>query len=215
MRRVLFNPSIFFNGVLWIVGLAMQLGGWGSHTIAYGLLITALVWSVGTLIYWLLKRRDNKHEQRLEEPIHASAVNPQFSIELLSQRYQSNTWPVTPERPYRVGHDLMLIADFKFRVDPFRDALVETLQLKIGDLTVDCGWTPEKISLGMRPRQGQVTTIMEYGETHFVNAPNTVSLFFHIPPKVVGKRTARVQAIVDGDLREYGPFTLDIPTPAS
>lgn len=53
MRKIWFNPNIVGNGMLWIVGIAVQIGGWVSQPIAIFLLIIAFIWSIATLGYWL------------------------------------------------------------------------------------------------------------------------------------------------------------------
>jgi hypothetical protein len=55
----IFNPNIIGNGILWILGAAMQIGGWVSQSIAITLLVIAFIWSIAYLTYWL-KRRHNK-----------------------------------------------------------------------------------------------------------------------------------------------------------
>ncbi len=63
MRKIWFSPNIVLNGLFWIVGLAMQIGGWVSQPIAYVLLGIALLWSMLTVVYW----RRNKGTQRENE----------------------------------------------------------------------------------------------------------------------------------------------------
>ena len=48
----MFTKNFVGNGLLWLVGLAMQIGGWVSHTIAYVLLGVAFTWTLCTCIYW-------------------------------------------------------------------------------------------------------------------------------------------------------------------
>lgn len=66
MRKYLFAPSIVGNGILWIVGLAMQIGGWVSQPIAFGLLAIAFIWSLVTIGYWL----KNKNKVYISWSIH-------------------------------------------------------------------------------------------------------------------------------------------------
>lgn len=56
MRKFWFSPNIFANGFLWLVGLAMQIGGWVSHLVAYILLGIALIWSICIFIYWITNK---------------------------------------------------------------------------------------------------------------------------------------------------------------
>src|SRR4030042_2720920 len=62
MRKFWFNPNTFLNGLLWLVGLAMQIGGWVSPPVAYGLLGAAFIWSLCTFIYWLNTRGKKQPE---------------------------------------------------------------------------------------------------------------------------------------------------------
>lgn len=66
MPKTLFNPIIVGNGILWIVGIAMQIGGWVNHTIALILLVIAFLWSIIYLVYWL----KNRHKKPFESPIN-------------------------------------------------------------------------------------------------------------------------------------------------
>jgi len=68
MRKIWFNPNIVGNGVLWIVGFAMQIGGWVNQKIAISLLVIAFLWSIATLIYWL------KNRQRLRQKNEVKTV---------------------------------------------------------------------------------------------------------------------------------------------
>jgi len=52
MRKFWLSRNVFANGFLWLVGLAMQIGGWISPIIAFVLLGIAFVWSICTFIYW-------------------------------------------------------------------------------------------------------------------------------------------------------------------
>jgi len=66
MRKVLFTPNIVANGLLWLVGIAMQIGGWVSHTIAYVLLGVACLWTLCTCIYWW-RHRGEKIRENLDD----------------------------------------------------------------------------------------------------------------------------------------------------
>lgn len=57
MPKYLFKPSIVANGLLWLVAVAMQIGGWINHSVAYALLGIAFVWSVCTITYWVKRRK--------------------------------------------------------------------------------------------------------------------------------------------------------------
>jgi hypothetical protein len=56
MWKYWLSPNITINGLLWLVGIAMEIGDWTSHFIAYILLGIALLWSICTLIYWSLNK---------------------------------------------------------------------------------------------------------------------------------------------------------------
>ena len=51
-----FTPGIVLNIVLWLVGLALQIGGWTSHTIAYIIFGIAFVLTIAYVVYWLRHR---------------------------------------------------------------------------------------------------------------------------------------------------------------
>ena len=51
------KPSIVGNGILWVLGAAMQIGGWINQTVAIMLLVIAFLWSSASLTYWLKNRR--------------------------------------------------------------------------------------------------------------------------------------------------------------
>jgi hypothetical protein len=57
MRKFLFSPSILGNGLLWLVGVAMEIGGWTNRALAIVILIIASIWTVAVIIYWLLGRK--------------------------------------------------------------------------------------------------------------------------------------------------------------
>jgi hypothetical protein len=73
MRRF-FSPSIVGNGILWLVGLAMQIGGWVSHTIAYILLAIAAIWSLCSVVYWR-KNKGKKQPEIVKETKADSLTN--------------------------------------------------------------------------------------------------------------------------------------------
>ena len=58
MRRFWFSPNVVGNGILWLVGGALQIGGWVSPPIAYAFLSAAFVWTICSVIYWRSHRRD-------------------------------------------------------------------------------------------------------------------------------------------------------------
>lgn len=60
MRKFWFSPSIVCNGLLWLLGIAMQISGWVNQTIAISLLAIAFLWSIATLIYWLKNRQQSR-----------------------------------------------------------------------------------------------------------------------------------------------------------
>jgi len=57
MRRFWLSPNTVGNGILWLVGIALNIGGWVSHTIAYVLFGVAFAWSLYTGIYWWKNRK--------------------------------------------------------------------------------------------------------------------------------------------------------------
>jgi len=59
-RGFLLSLSTVTNGILWIVGLAMQIGGVVNQPIAYLLLSIAFCWSIGSIIYWWKNKWGNK-----------------------------------------------------------------------------------------------------------------------------------------------------------
>jgi hypothetical protein len=56
MRKWWFNSSIAINGLLWLVGAALQMGGWVNQYVAIAILCVAGLWTVAS-VYWLRKRR--------------------------------------------------------------------------------------------------------------------------------------------------------------
>ncbi len=68
MRKCWFNYNIAINVLLWLVGSALQIGGWVNQYVAITLLCLALLWTLASILYWLRKRRgvrdmqDNKEE---------------------------------------------------------------------------------------------------------------------------------------------------------
>jgi hypothetical protein len=78
MEKLWFNSIIVSNGILWLVALAMQIGGWVSQCIASILLGIALLWTLAFVLY-RLKRRKNVKE----------ASNKKVTIEVENPRYDS------------------------------------------------------------------------------------------------------------------------------
>lgn len=56
MGRLL-SPNITGNAILWIVAVAIQIGGWVNQRIAITLLVIAFIWSAISVIYWIKKRK--------------------------------------------------------------------------------------------------------------------------------------------------------------
>jgi hypothetical protein len=56
MRKFWLSPNIVLNGILWLVALAVQIGGGVSHTVAYVLFGIAFIWSLCTLAYWWTRK---------------------------------------------------------------------------------------------------------------------------------------------------------------
>lgn len=71
MRKFWLSPNIVGNGIVWLVGLAVQIGGWVSHIVAYVLFGIAFVWSLYTFVYWLA----HKGKKQLETPKGVEAGN--------------------------------------------------------------------------------------------------------------------------------------------
>ncbi len=69
MRKFWFSPSIVGNGLLWIVALAMQIGGWVNQAIAFTLIGFAILWSVMTFLYWLIWRKKDTGKQQRPRPV--------------------------------------------------------------------------------------------------------------------------------------------------
>ncbi len=57
MRKFLFSPYILANGILWLVGAAIQIGGWTNQVVAIVILVIASIWTVAAIIYWLVERK--------------------------------------------------------------------------------------------------------------------------------------------------------------
>jgi hypothetical protein len=53
----LFYPNIAANGIIWLLGIAMQLGGWINRSIAWMLIAIAAFWTIATAIYYVKHRR--------------------------------------------------------------------------------------------------------------------------------------------------------------
>lgn len=73
MRKFLFSPSILANGLLWLVGAAMQIGGWTNQVAAITILVIASVWTVAAIIYWLVGRKRLRPSQ--EQVILGNSAN--------------------------------------------------------------------------------------------------------------------------------------------
>ena len=54
------RPSIAANGILWIIGIAIQVGGWINQLFAIILLVIAGLWTIASLLSWQLSRRKGK-----------------------------------------------------------------------------------------------------------------------------------------------------------
>jgi hypothetical protein len=62
----LFIPSIVANGILWLVGVAVQIGGWVNQAIAITLLVIAFLWTLASVVYWL-RNRNKKWQTKSEK----------------------------------------------------------------------------------------------------------------------------------------------------
>lgn len=85
------SPNRAGNAILWVVGLAVGIGGWFNQSVAVILLSIAFLWTIASLLYWLKKHRNETHE--LEITIKPSKyidgstingneiVNPFYSVQ--------------------------------------------------------------------------------------------------------------------------------------
>jgi amino acid transporter len=64
MQKV-FIFSTVINADLWIVGAAMQIGGWVNQAVAIFLLVIAFIWTSASVIYYFKKR--NRQTESLKE----------------------------------------------------------------------------------------------------------------------------------------------------
>jgi hypothetical protein len=65
MRRWL-SAGTVTTGVLWVVGIAVQVGGWVNHRIAVAGLVFAALWTLVFLCYRLRNRGANTDRNSLE-----------------------------------------------------------------------------------------------------------------------------------------------------
>lgn len=56
-RKWWFTPSIVTNTILWLVAVALQIGGWANQGVAIALLSVAFLWSIFFALYWWLDKR--------------------------------------------------------------------------------------------------------------------------------------------------------------
>jgi hypothetical protein len=77
MRKFWFSPNVVGNGILWLIGGALQIGGWVSPPIAYTLFAAAFVWTISSVIYW---RNHKKIEVQLAAL--AEGIRPGLSEKL-------------------------------------------------------------------------------------------------------------------------------------
>jgi hypothetical protein len=68
MRKFWLSPNTVGNGILWLVGAALQIGDWTSPTVAYVLFGIAFVWLIITVIYWL-RNKDRYEAMQLQDII--------------------------------------------------------------------------------------------------------------------------------------------------
>jgi hypothetical protein len=64
MRKRWFNLNIAINGSLWLVGAALQIGGWVNRYIAIALLCVAFLWTIFFVFYLLRKGVRNVDEEK-------------------------------------------------------------------------------------------------------------------------------------------------------
>lgn len=74
MRKFLLSPSILANGLLWLVGAAMEIGGWTNQAVAITILVIAFVWSLAALIYYLVEGKRFRFFQ--ERVIFSNSASP-------------------------------------------------------------------------------------------------------------------------------------------
>jgi hypothetical protein len=78
MRKIWFSRNIVCNGILWIVGIAVQIGGWTNSGIAIFLLTIALIWTVVTIIY--MKFHKTNLDKVKENPLHTKYVESENNV---------------------------------------------------------------------------------------------------------------------------------------
>ena len=88
MRKFWFSPNVVGNGILWLVGGALQIGGWVSPPTAYVLLSAAFVWTICSLIYW---RRHRKNET--QATILVEGISPDLLKKLKTTGTLENVSP--------------------------------------------------------------------------------------------------------------------------
>lgn len=96
MRKFWYNPNIVGPGLLWLVGLAMQIGGWVNQSIAITLLVIAFLWFIAFAFYWLKKWKK------------ASSATDDLKMEV-SQAFYSSTKIEHSDRGQRASHFIVKV----------------------------------------------------------------------------------------------------------
>ena len=78
MRRVWPSPNIVGNGVLWLVGVAVQIMGWINPLMGYVLLGMAFIWSVSSVIYWHKHRSEIANKHITKKSLEVSLIGPKL-----------------------------------------------------------------------------------------------------------------------------------------
>jgi hypothetical protein len=69
VRKFWLSPNVVGNGVLWLIGGALEIGDWVSQPIAYALFGAAIVWTIFTVIYWRNHKKNKEQLTALAEGI--------------------------------------------------------------------------------------------------------------------------------------------------
>jgi hypothetical protein len=116
MRGFWLSPKTVGFAIPLLVGVALEIGGWVNHAVAYAFFAVSFVWLVFALAYW---RKHRKNEAQLE--VLAEAIKPDLLEKLKATGKLENIsqgdalWIVARniEMQARHGHDdlLELFAD--------------------------------------------------------------------------------------------------------
>lgn len=123
MRKYLLSPNIVGNGVLWIAGTAMQIGGWVNQTFAIILLAIALLWSIISVVHWFKNKRDKKNLNNNDTPKTLKDVG-----NILTKYYQSGIALINTE----IINDTEF-SDWKDKVKMFITEVFDVVKEKCSD----------------------------------------------------------------------------------